>query len=217
MPSRSLLLVSVLLWKCIGRTHGILHRVDLPAAVEAHKAPLCLDGTPYAYGYRKGQGSGRAKWIIHLQGGAWCATEQECFSRRGTSMGTSGGWAYFQEPAGVLSDEPELNPDMHNWNAVFLPYCDGSSFLSDRSAPVIVNGTEVYMRGAWIFHSVILHLLSRQGLSDAEARVMSSSIRTMCASEWTHAFDACPHSRAHASARARQHTRLIPYSREAAN
>jgi hypothetical protein len=34
-----------------------------------------------------------------------------------------------QEPAGVLSEEADVNPDMYNWNTVFFPYCDGSSFL----------------------------------------------------------------------------------------
>jgi hypothetical protein len=45
--------------------------VDLPAATDELKAPLCLDGSRYAYAFRKGYGSGRNNWILHLQGGAW--------------------------------------------------------------------------------------------------------------------------------------------------
>lgn len=135
--------------------------------------PLCLDGTHYAYAFRPGHDSGRHRWVLHLQGGAWCATESECLSRRGTGMGTSSDWGYFHEPAGVLSDEEEINPDMHNWNVVFLPYCDGSSFLSDRSAPLVLNGTAVYMRGRWIFHSVVAHLLATKQLADAESVLLT--------------------------------------------
>ena len=86
-------------------------------------------------------------------------------------MGTSSDWGYFHEPAGVLSDEEEINPDMHNWNVVFLPYCDGSSFLSDRSAPLVLNGTAVYMRGRWIFHSVVAHLLAIFSANTISSRV----------------------------------------------
>ena len=108
------------------------------------QAPLCLDGSQYAYGFRQGHGAGRRRWLIHLQvhlfkymyadacmhlhmhahiqtyvlcshkvlhvqltciscsfalivqGGAWCATESECYGRQGTGMGTSHGWTFFQ-------------------------------------------------------------------------------------------------------------------------
>jgi len=31
------------------------------------QAPLCLDGSQYAYGFRQGHGAGRRRWLIHLQ------------------------------------------------------------------------------------------------------------------------------------------------------
>jgi len=160
-------------WSCCARVGGILRRVDVPISGDDGRAPLCLDGSPYAFGFREGHGRGRDRWLIHLQGGAWCATTHECLSRRGTGMGTSHGWGYFQEPAGVLSDEAEVNPDMFDWNTAFLPYCDGSSFLSDRHDPVIINGTQIYMRGLAIFRSVINHLLATRRLSEADAVVLT--------------------------------------------
>ena len=155
------------------RVGGVLHRVDVPTAGDDGRAPLCLDGSQYAYGIREGHGRGQKRWLIHLQGGAWCATEEECRSRHGTGMGTSNGWGYFEEPAGVLSDESEMNPDMHDWNTVFLPYCDGSSFLSDRHDPVDVEGTQIYMRGHAIFRGVVNHLLATRRLSEAHVVVLT--------------------------------------------
>lgn len=152
---------------------SVLRRVDVPTAGDDGRAPLCLDGSPYAFGFREGHGRGRNRWLIHLQGGAWCATQEECLSRRGTGLGTSHGWGYFEEPAGVLSDDSEINPDMFDWNTVFLPYCDGSSFLSDRHDPVDVGGTQVFMRGHAIFRGVINHLLAKRRLSEADAVVLT--------------------------------------------
>jgi hypothetical protein len=38
----------------------------------------------------------------------------------------------------------------------FLPYCDGSSFLSDRSAPVVVNGTGFLFLFLFLFSFLFL-------------------------------------------------------------
>ena len=35
--------------------------------IPMHQAAKCLDGSYYAYGFRHGHGTGRDKWLIHLQ------------------------------------------------------------------------------------------------------------------------------------------------------
>uniref|UniRef100_A0A7S4KBS0 Pectin acetylesterase n=1 Tax=Guillardia theta TaxID=55529 RepID=A0A7S4KBS0_GUITH len=141
--------------------------------LQEESSALCLDGSTYAYGFREGRGSGRYKWVIHLQGGSWCATEKECLDRRGTSLGTRIGWEGSMEPAGPMSEDSDINPLMYNWNVVFMPTCDGSSFLSDRAGPLLVNETSLYMRGHAIFRDTILHLLHYQRLTDARVVVLT--------------------------------------------
>ena len=76
---------------------AVLNRVE----IHEDDLSLCLDGTKFAYGLRKGFDKGKNHWIIHLQGGAWCGTEVECRNRRDTPLGTSCCWSYLQETAGV--------------------------------------------------------------------------------------------------------------------
>lgn len=65
----------------------------------------------------------------------------------------------------IMSADSSTNPHFHDWNVVFLPYCDGSSFLSDRDEPLEVNGTLLYMRGHANFHSTTSQLLSQKVIS----------------------------------------------------
>ena len=45
----------------------------------------------------------------------------------------------------LLSSKEKYNPNFYNWNKVFVRYCDGSSFISDRTYEK--NGTKIYMYG----------------------------------------------------------------------
>lgn len=38
----------------------------------------------------------------------------------------------FNGLGGIFSDEKDKNPTFHNWNIVFLVYCDGFCFSGDR-------------------------------------------------------------------------------------
>lgn len=115
-----------------------LHLVDDPTGTAR-----CLDGSPPGYYVRPGFGSGRNKWIIHLQGGGWCITREDCISRASgynpsgqPSLGGTGTWprtgscpdsslppcASDGGEHGMLSPNATTNPDWYSANAVFVGY-----------------------------------------------------------------------------------------------
>ena len=78
-----------------------------------------------------GYGSGSKKWIMHLQGGGWCVTEDECVKRSKTNLGSSKDYPETRTFHGLLSASETINPDFYNWNMVYVAYCDGVSFLGN--------------------------------------------------------------------------------------
>jgi hypothetical protein len=81
---------------------------------------------------------------------------------------------------------------MHNWNVVYIPTCDGSSFLSQRDEPLLPehddaadasgSSSPLYMRGRSILTHTIAHALS-MGMSLAKTIVRSPLLHafvTLC-------------------------------------
>ncbi|EEE51363.1 hypothetical protein OsJ_32380 [Oryza sativa Japonica Group] len=67
--------------------------------------------------------------------------------------------------SGLLSNDPDMNPDFYNWNRVKLRYCDGGSFAGDSE---LRNGSSVlYFRGQRIWDAIISDLLPK-GLAKAQ-------------------------------------------------
>eukprot|EP00392_Amoebophrya_sp_AT5.2_P000101 g101.t1 len=72
----------------------------------------------------------------------------------------------------AFSRDATLNPLLHNWNHVFLRYCDGGYVSGDRRDPVEVvdptgNGTEkkqLWYRGKYITEGVFAHLAQNEFL-----------------------------------------------------
>ncbi|KAE8677500.1 Pectin acetylesterase 8 [Hibiscus syriacus] len=105
------------------------------------KGAVCLDGSPPAYHWDKGFGTGINSWLIQLEGGGWCNNATSCLIRKNTHL------------------------DFYNWNRVKVRYCDGSSFTGDVAA---VNPiTNLHFRGARVWLAVMEDLLSK-GMRNAE-------------------------------------------------
>ncbi|KAL1551679.1 [Wnt protein] O-palmitoleoyl-L-serine hydrolase [Salvia divinorum] len=115
------------------------------------KGAVCLDGTPGAYYYYPGFDDGVDNWIFYLPGGAWCDTKEECF------------WP-------LMRPNKTLNPDFYNWNAVWIRYCDGASFMADVEA--VDPETNLHLRGRRIFASVMEELISTKGMKNAVNAVL---------------------------------------------
>ena len=94
---------------------------------------VCLDGSAPGYYMRSGQAEGKGKWMVHLMGGGWCnGGMNSCFQRSFTRLGSTKDYPESLDFDGFLSDDPEVNPDFHNWNMIYVIYCDGGSFAGDR-------------------------------------------------------------------------------------
>ncbi|XP_075108751.1 pectin acetylesterase 8-like [Nicotiana tabacum] len=73
---------------------------------------------------------------------------------------------------GILSNEPNENPDFFNWNRVKVKYCDGSSFTGDIEEVDPVTG--LHFRGARVFLAIMEDLLYK-GMWKAENAILSGT------------------------------------------
>lgn len=124
---------------------------------------VCLDGSPPGYYMRKGL---QNKWIIYLQGGAWCYNPEMCYKRSGTELGSSKCFPRSFALEGFLSSDPKMNPDFYNWTSIFVASCDGAFFSGDRKKPFKVKGKRLYFRGRRIL-DLFIDVLLRKGLGNA--------------------------------------------------
>lgn len=121
---------------------------------ESYPVPaLCADGTPYRFYFYPGSGSGANNWVMFMQGGPECYSEETCVDA--SSGGCAGSAAYMNcttdcycntpiyakcswggpctesgwentiavSDQQVLSNNEARNPAMSNWNKIYLPYC----------------------------------------------------------------------------------------------
>lgn len=165
----------------------------LPAAKTPVANALCLDGSPPLYYFSPGWGDGADKYQLHMEGesldpisfgahqgvvgGAWCGSAEECY----------GWWGFrstyadpdtlpwdFQAQTGYFNRSSPLN-SMGNWNYVFIRYCDGWSFASNRDLPSTIHvhnssgdfNVTVHSRGLSVLAAVRTDLLSNRGMSHA--------------------------------------------------
>ena len=82
--------------------------------------------------------------LLVPKGGGWCYNETLCTARSKGGLGSSAAWpaatTCYGQCDGILSADPVTNPDFHDWNAVFVGYCDGTSMAGAR------NGTHAGLR-----------------------------------------------------------------------
>lgn len=143
--------------------------VLLPDA--AANGAVCLDGSPPGYYMRRGLAS--SKWILHLEGGGWCAPLEACVQRSTTALGSSKSWPPSSEFEGFLSDNPLRNPNFFDWNVVYIMYCDGASFSGNVDTPVTWNSTTtIYFRG-WRVLNAVLESLLDAGMKEASEVILT--------------------------------------------
>ena len=76
---------------------------------------------------------------------------------------------------GYFSEDPTINPMMHNWNSVHLKYCDGNSFSGSNSSTTVYENTTLHWRGKHILEAVMEDLLTKRGLNLASDVVVGGS------------------------------------------
>ncbi|XP_071730471.1 pectin acetylesterase 8-like [Rutidosis leptorrhynchoides] len=135
------------------------------------KGAVCLDGSPPAYQIDKGFGDGVNNWLVHIQGGGWCHSIEDCVYRKTMDNGLGSSKLmpelYF---GGILSNQQDQNPSFYNWNRVIMRYCDGASFTGDVEEVDTANN--LYFRGARIFNVIVEELMSI-GMKNAQNALLS--------------------------------------------
>jgi hypothetical protein len=134
-----------------------------------------LDGSPAIYYLSKGTGDGSKQFYLYQEGGGFCTDLDDCLKRSRTDLGSSlekYGWhseVDLDRPSDYsgFHRDPTLNPLLHSWNHVYLPYCDGAYFSGSNHSTTIVNGTRLYFHGKDIMEAVLLELSSHHGLDVA--------------------------------------------------
>ncbi|XP_066311572.1 pectin acetylesterase 5-like [Miscanthus floridulus] len=169
-----------LLAACFGRSPVAMAPDSSPELIELtlltgarEKGAVCLDGSPPGYHFQRGFGSGSRSWIVYLQGGAWCSsdnTTETCSERKMTSYGSS----KLMEAMtfdGIFSNQQPQNPDFYNWNKVFVRYCDGASFSGDAEGEA-QDGTKLFFRGSRIWDAVVDELMGK-GMDTAKQALLA--------------------------------------------
>ena len=135
--------------------------------LDASEKALCLDGSPPGYYWRQGTST---RLLIGLLGGGWCSDPHDCLARSRTVYGSSSKWPKTIDGMGVTSADARSNPAFADWSVAFLWYCDGTSYSSDLSEPLVVNGSALHFRGRRIWEATLRSL--RRTLAAAEDVVL---------------------------------------------
>ncbi|XP_031104864.1 pectin acetylesterase 8-like [Ipomoea triloba] len=128
-------------------------------SVSKAKGAVCLDGSPPAYYFDKGQGNGTDNWLIYLEGGGWCVNHTDCKVRADQGLGSSTRRLRNTSFYGIISKNSTENPEFHNWNKIYVVYCDGSSYTGDMDA--VDTSYNLTYRGARVFKAIMEDLLAR--------------------------------------------------------
>lgn len=134
------------------------------------KGAVCLDGSPPAYHFSPGFGSGINNWLVQIEGGGWCNNVTTCLARKNTRLGSSKAMVKELSFSGILSNKQKFNPDFYNWNRIKVRYCDGSSFTGDVEA--VNPATNLHFRGARVFLAIIEDLQAK-GMKNAQNAILS--------------------------------------------
>ena len=156
---------------------------SVPQTTADEHGAKCLGGGSPAYNFRlsDSNSSNSDKWVLFLEGGGWCfgtdfnSTVASCRGRASFAQHALAGTAV-DLYGGILSSNATTNPDFHDWNAVFIRYCDGASFGGARidSIPGDASHTgEIWLRGRSVFTAVIADLGASRGMT-APAEVILS-------------------------------------------
>lgn len=106
-------------------TEGPWLRYDFSAQDEG---PICLFGTPYRVYVRPGASD---NVLVYLEGGGACWNDGNCFGSTRAKIDAEPLLPMQILRAGVFAPTPQFNP-FHDWNIVYVPYCDGSVFTGDN-------------------------------------------------------------------------------------
>jgi hypothetical protein len=169
-----------------------------------HPHAQCLDGSAGSFYIQKSKTDDASqKWVIHHQGGSWCTLDvpdrdkgweqvEHCLQRTTRALGSSVPLSSTLDSKqtesvknGELSADKRVNPMMHDWNHVYLNYCDGGSFSGRNVTPTIYHDCtdekddkscstrELHFKGHYVLEAAMKTLLEKHNMTNAEEVVLS--------------------------------------------
>lgn len=135
---------------------------------------VCNDGTETVYHMRFADPPTN-KWVFRLEGGASCTSQVTCDNRmekRPQDMTTElEEELWLDEDGGLLCDDPELNPDFWDYNAIQVHYCTsdshlGTCYFSEDGCEE--NETTYAFDGGRSLFTMLAQLIADYGMGDAE-------------------------------------------------
>jgi hypothetical protein len=151
----------------------------------------CIDGSNYQFYFKKGFGNSINNYILFFDGGGWCSkkyynsTIESCYKRSYTYLGSSnvgifkkivnfiGFYPIFTLWGPYLSSNFNVNPTFHNWNKVFISYCDGRGFVGHNNDPIIFKNKSLYFRGYDNYLSVMDFLKINSNMNNTGQIIVS--------------------------------------------
>ncbi|EKU22422.1 pectinacetylesterase family protein [Nannochloropsis gaditana CCMP526] len=73
----------------------------------------------------------------------------------------------------MVSSDPETNPGLHNWNVVFVKYCDGNFWSGATMDTEEMHDLRLHFRGKFIQEAIMRDLTDFMGLDKGEELVFA--------------------------------------------
>jgi len=118
---------------------------------------VCADGTPFTYFVRRPTSTSRNynKWIVYLEGGHHCATEEECYKETQdleayytTAIDDEALIVQTELAGGILGTHATTNSRFYDYSMVFIHSCNEDSLLGRAPAFSATNPTRWHFTGA---------------------------------------------------------------------
>jgi hypothetical protein len=129
-----------------------------------------LDGSPAGYYFAAADPK---TWVIFLDGGGACYTEDDCTKRAQGKLGSSKSWAATENPPdAVLSDDCTLNKHFCKATKVKVPYCNGDTHEGNHTDATAATWG-LYFHGHSSLALIVAKLQAEQGLGSADHVLLS--------------------------------------------
>lgn len=156
-----------------------LYKINQASIPEAR----CNDGTQPIYYLKKGFGAGANRWIIWLEGGGGCGSDDPnspiwCGLRKNTPLSTSNGFPnVIGDMQGLLTKSDVYNPDFYSYNQISVHYCSSDFWGGIGEQKVIDQRTQekMWFSGRKIIEALILDLKEKHNFSSASNVILSGS------------------------------------------
>ncbi len=119
---------------------------------------VCNDGSPAVYYYHPGSGMDASHWLIFLQGGGWCGSDQSCTYRWSAQhyLMTSQESPAALSVSGIFSTSEQQNPDFAGFTQVYILYCSSDMYSGDGQRQV--GSLNLQFRGHKIIAAILADL-----------------------------------------------------------